>query len=164
MTFHDHVARVTLLHTVAHCCTWLHTVIVAVSYSSFLASIKNRAFWVSPFDVNPVVLRWGPVGISLPATGGFMFQTSRVSRMVPTPILTVRSWEAPVSFYNCRAAIGGGLSAIRINGTQPMNFHECRATEAGRENQQNVLSRCDVKSCFREELESEHCVVNLSEA
>ena len=48
MTFHDHVARVTLLHTVAHCCTWLHTVIVAVSYSSFLASIKNRAFWVSP--------------------------------------------------------------------------------------------------------------------
>ena len=94
-----------------------------------------------------------------------MPQTSRVSRMVPTPILTVPSWEAPVSFYNCRAAIGGGLSASTINGTtQPMNFHECRATEAGRENQQNVLSRCDVKSCFREELESEHCVVNLSEA
>ena len=37
-----------------------------------------------------------------------------------------------------------------------MNFHECRATEAGHENQQNVLSG--------EELESEHCVVNLSEA
>ena len=93
-----------------------------------------------------------------------MFQTSRVSRMFPTPILTVPSWEAPVSFYNCRAAIGGGLSASTINGTQPMNFHECLATEAGRKNQQNVLSRCDVKNGFREELESEHCVVNLSEA
>eukprot|EP00435_Cladocopium_sp_Y103_P067964 s503_g30.t2 len=39
--------------------------------------------------------------------------------------------KAPVYFNNCFAALGGGLDAYMVNGTQPLHFHECQAKEAG---------------------------------
>lgn len=46
--------------------------------------------------------------------------------------------QVPVSFKNCVAAIGGGLDAYMVNGTEPMYFHQCQATEAG----QDMLRMC----------------------
>jgi hypothetical protein len=93
MTFYDHVARVTLLHTVAHGCTQLDTVIHSCSMlQSFPRKHQESGFLGSPLRRESRCSEVGACGYiassnrrltGLGPAPNTVLQTSRV-RMVPT--------------------------------------------------------------------------------